>query len=345
MSHAHHDTQAAHGAHKLKKQKTDFSSESEDDYEQDVENEDVTAKKLDLLRNQGKKKMAISAESYGSYNQMKDYKPPVVPKTNEQREEIRQVLKMSFMFNTLEERDFEIIINAMGVRNYQANENVIKQGEDGAELFVVSNGKLKCEKVFPGQSAPTFLKNYQRGDVFGELALMYNAPRAASIIALESSTLFSLDRDTFNNIVKTAAIKRRDQYESFLKKVEILSELEPYERAKVSDCLRTEKFKKGDFIINEGEIGDKFYFVQEGTAEALKLENGKQVSVYQYHENDYFGELALLDDDSRRKASIRVTSDSMSVAVMNKLTFKRILGPIENILKRNADKYHHFLKK
>lgn len=329
----------------LKKQKTDFTSDSEENYEDDVDTEDVTSKKLDQLKTQTKKKMAISAESYGSYNQIKEYKPPVVPKTDAQKAEIRAVLQISFMFNTLEDHEFDIIINAMNIRAYKPGDWVIKQGDDGAELFVVSSGKLKCEKVFPGQSVPTFLKFYQRGDVFGELALMYNAPRAASIVALEDATLFSLDRDTFNNIVKTATIRRRETYENFLKKVEILSELEDYERAKLCDCLKTERFERGDFIIKEGDIGDKFYFVQEGTAEALKDEAGHPVKVFEYGPNDYFGELALLDDDNRRKASIRVTSDVMRVAVMNKLTFKRILGPIENILKRNAGKYQKFLKK
>ena len=43
------------------------------------------------------------------------------------------------------------------------------------------------------------------GEGFGELALLYNCPRAATITALEESTVWRLDRDTFNNIVKDAA--------------------------------------------------------------------------------------------------------------------------------------------
>jgi cAMP-dependent protein kinase regulator len=69
-------------------------------------------------------------------------------------------------------------------------------------LFIVFNGTLECTKVFEGNSEPKFLKNYVSGDVFGELALMYNAPRAATIVAVEESTCFCLDRDTFNAIVK-----------------------------------------------------------------------------------------------------------------------------------------------
>jgi len=51
------------------------------------------------------------------------------------------------------------------------------------------------------------IQTYIPGESFGELALLYNAPRAASIKAKTEAVLFALDRATFNNIVKDAAIK------------------------------------------------------------------------------------------------------------------------------------------
>lgn len=66
---------------------------------------------------------------------------------------------------------------------------------------------------------------------------MYNAPWAATIIAKENSTLYCLDRDTFNAIVKWSAILNREKYNDFLNKVEILTTLNNYEKDKIADCL------------------------------------------------------------------------------------------------------------
>ncbi len=105
-------------------------------------------------------------------------------------------------------------------------------------MFIVGQGKLECSKLFSGKEEETYLLDYSSGDVFGELALMYNAPRAANIRAKEDSVLFSLDRDTFNAIVKRNAILNREKYNDFLNKVEILQTLNTYEKDKVADCLQ-----------------------------------------------------------------------------------------------------------
>ena len=60
--------------------------------------------------------------------------------------------------------------------------------------------------------------------------MLYNAPRAATIIAKTDAVLFSLDRECFNAIVKESSIKRRIKYENVLAKVDLLQEMDPYER-------------------------------------------------------------------------------------------------------------------
>ena len=72
-------------------------------------------------------------------------------------------------------------------------------------MYVLESGSLECTKVFKKGDPPTKLKVYVPGEGFGELALLYNAPRAATITATEASVVWKLDRGTFNHIVKDAA--------------------------------------------------------------------------------------------------------------------------------------------
>jgi len=184
------------------------------------------------------------------------------------------------------------------------------------------------------------VKQYGPGDAFGELALLYNSPRAATVKAKTKAVLWSLDRETFNHIVKDAAMKKRERYEKFLRSVEILSTIEAYELTQISDALKTCSFKAGDYVIKEGETGDVFYMIEEGEASATKtLEPGKQpIDVHNYKSGDYFGELALIKGDPR--AANIVARTDLKLVSLDRNSFKRLLGPIEDMLKRNSEKVY-----
>lgn len=115
----------------------------------------------------------------------------------------------------------------MEVSEKHAGDKVIVEGEQGDALYIVESGNLSCWKVIKGVN--THLKIYTSGGSFGELSLLYNVPRAASIIANDDCVLYKLDWDTFSNIVRDAAVKWRDMYEEFLKKVPLLKDLDSYE--------------------------------------------------------------------------------------------------------------------
>lgn len=140
--------------------------------------------------------------------------------------------------------------------------------------------------------------------------------------------------------MKDAAARKREKYEAFLSSVKILQSMDPYERSQVADALKPETFAKGDYIIKEGDIGDKFYLINEGEAIAIKGSD----TVYHYKSGDYFGERALLTNDARA-ASIVVTSDQLHAIALDRDTFKRLLGPLENILRRNMDIYMEYAGK
>jgi len=233
----------------------------------------------------------------------------------------------------------------MEEHSFKKGDTIIKQNDDGDVLYCLDSGVAKCyRKMTKDAEEPgTFLKDYTAGDAFGELALLYNAPRAATIIAEEDTVCFSVDRDCFNNIVKDASIKRRNRFETFLNKIELLQDLDNYEKGQLADVLNTQIYKEGEYIIKQGESGSKFYFIESGKAKATKnKEDGEDEVVFEYEENAYFGELALLKDDVRQ-ANI-ITTSECQVAWIDRAAFLRLLGPLEEVLKRNAEKYEKFVK-
>ena len=328
--------------------KEDIQSESDDEDDVDPEIDNIVSKRNS---NPIMKKMSciprsgVSAEVYGVFHKKETFVAKVVPKTQEQIQRIKTSVIHSFLFGNLDPKDLEVVINAMEEKVFQKGENIINQGEKGDCLYFVEEGKLNCFKKIASEPTPKLVKEYGPGDSFGELALLYNAPRAATITADSDKVItWVLDRETFNHIVKEAAQKKREKYENFLKKVEILSSIEPYELMQISDALKTATFKKGDYIIKEGEMGDVFYILEEGTCEATKtLEPGKPDTVIkEYSVGDYFGERALIKGEPRA-ANIIASSETVKVISLDRISFKRLLGPIEDILKRNIDKYQNFL--
>ena len=230
-------------------------------------------------------------------------------------------------------------------KKYTAGQPVITQGEEGDVLYLVDSGELTCEKVFKAGDPPTYLKTYNPGESFGELALLYNAPRAATIKAKTDAVCWALDRECFNNIVKDAAMKKREKYENTLKKVELLKSIDPYELGQICDALKSSNYKAGDVIIKQNEQGDVFYILDEGKCHAEKVfEEGKPAEkVKEYESCDYFGELALLKGEPR--AATIIADTDCRLLSLDRMAFKRLLGPLENILQRNSENYIKYMKK
>ena len=322
---------------------SDSSFSEENDDVMDEKEEELITKKLNNIKQSQdtKSRTSVSAEVYGLFNKKENFVPKVIPKNEDQMNRIKGKIISSFIFSSLEKKDLDVVINAMEEKRFKLNEKVITQGEDGDCLYIVETGNLKCYKTFNPEDSPKFLKTYQPGESFGELALLYNCPRAATIIcSTDECILWSLDRETFNHIVKDAAQKKREKYENFLKNVDILSTIDDYELGQICDSLKDGIYKKDEYIIREGELGDVFYILEEGKCNATKtLEPGKpETIIKELKEGDYFGERALLKGEPRY-ANIVVTSDIAKVISLDRLSFNRLLGPIMDILKRNVDKY------
>eukprot|EP01017_Pseudomicrothorax_dubius_P015466 TRINITY_DN1781_c0_g1_i1.p1 TRINITY_DN1781_c0_g1~~TRINITY_DN1781_c0_g1_i1.p1 ORF type:complete len:129 (+),score=44.53 TRINITY_DN1781_c0_g1_i1:64-450(+) len=122
-----------------------------------------------------------------------------------------------------------------------------------------------------------------------------------------------------------------------------LQAMDPYEKANVADALKPEKYRRGDFVVRQGDVGDTFFFIEEGEAIATKsMKPGDvPIEVYQYKAGDYFGELALLKNVTRQ-ANIIAKTD-LSLVKVDRDSFRRMMGPLEDILRRNMTRYQQYM--
>jgi len=319
-----------------KPDKSESEEEESDDDDADVEAAAAEAMKVKAL--QRGPRQSVSAEAYGDWNIKTIVKTPEYAKTEEQQARLTQTLNRSFLFNGLLDKDLNIIVKAMQETIFSPGDRIITEGEDGFDLFVIEEGSPECSKLIDG--VKKVVKTCQPGDVFGELALLYNCPRAATVETPERCVCWRLDRETFNCVVREAAIKRSAQYDQFIKDVPLLSACSAQERELIVDALKCDKYMQGEYVVKQGETGDRFYMVEEGTLCAMKLSgsNPETRNVNEYSKGMYFGELALLKNQARA-ASVVVTSPVAKVVSLDRKCFMNLVGSVSEMLQRQVASY------
>ena len=251
-------------------------------------------------------------------------------------ENARNAVKNNFLFRSLDQEQLKLVFSGMRERPVPfAGEIIIRQGEEGDNFYIVEAGKYGVE--VDGQE----VVQIGPGGSFGELALMYNAPRAATVKALEDGgLLYAVDRQTFRRVIIDLAHEKRCKYMDFLKSLPLLANtLSDLEIGKIADALEEVNFcEKGSLVIRQGDPGDAFYIITEGKAEVEK--DGILVAG-DLGPGAYFGELALLKRQPRA-ATIRVKEAPLKCLRLGEADFVRLLGPLEEILKRNEDQYNQY---
>ncbi|KAL2102703.1 hypothetical protein ACEWY4_001871 [Coilia grayii] len=283
----------------------------------------------------------VSAETYDPDNDEENREPTVIhPKTDQQKQRLRGVCKDILLFKNLEQEELSKVLDAMFERPVAAGDHIIEQHDDGDNFYVIESGIFDVYVTDNGVTR--LIATYDNHGSFGELALMYNTPRATTIIARTLGALWCLDRVTFRRIVVNNNAKKRKMYDAFIQTVPLLSSLETYERMKVVDVLCPQQYTDGQRIIAEGESADCFYIVESGevritvrrTTEEGEIE---EVELTTCTEGQYFGELALVTKKPRAASAYAV--GNVKCLVMDVMAFERLLGPCMEIMKRNISNY------
>ncbi|CAL8103240.1 unnamed protein product [Orchesella dallaii] len=292
--------------------------------------------------NQDGRRKSVFAEAYNP-EEDEDEKHVVHPKSDVQRTQLGEAVKHILLFRSLDSDQMQDVIDAMFQRVVQKGDYVIKQGDDGDNFYVIESGKYKVFVQMEGEAEPKIVANYDGHGSFGELALMYNMPRAATVQAETDGSLWAMDRLTFRRIVLKNAYRKRQMYESLIDAVPMLKTLENYERMNLADALMSRAFNDGTVIIKQGEAADGMYFVEDGECKVVKTDStgGDEKEINRIIKGGYFGELALLTKKPRAATVYAV--GNVKLAFLDVEAFERLLGPCMDIMKRNAEDYEQQL--
>ncbi|NWR70061.1 KAP0 kinase, partial [Centropus unirufus] len=286
---------------------------------------------------------AISAEVY-TEEDAASYVRKVIPKDYKTMAALAKAIEKNVLFAHLDDNERSDIFDAMFPVTYIAGETVIQQGnsEDTTSLG------LSPRTAFQVYVNNEWATSVGEGGSFGELALIYGTPRAATVKAKTNVKLWGIDRDSYRRILMASifladTLRKRKMYEEFLSKVSILESLDKWERLTVADALEPVQFEDGQKIVVQGEPGDEFFIILEGTAAVLqrRSENEEFVEVGRLAPSDYFGEIALLMN--RPRAATVVARGLLKCVKLDRPRFERVLGPCSDILKRNIQQYNSFV--
>ena len=254
---------------------------------------------------------------------------PVFEKNSKASKLIEKCLKNHFLFSSLTDDDREMVITAFEPEKFQEGTEIIAQGDTHAEYFyILESGKVSAVKN--GQR----LKAYSGTGSFGELALLYQAPRAATIRADSSGSLFKLDRETFRHALARSEYENNNVARESLAHVKMLDRLQPSDRAALADAVTLNRFPAGQLIIQKGAAGDIFYMILEGTVSMTDIDGDQgDIETSAASDTAYFGELALMKN-APRACNVTAKTDCKCLA-LNRADFLKMLGPLEDVMNAN----------
>ncbi|XP_067132884.1 cGMP-dependent protein kinase, isozyme 2 forms cD4/T1/T3A/T3B-like isoform X2 [Centruroides vittatus] len=280
----------------------------------------------------------ISAEpqAYNSCTQLQDLiqaKFPEYPKSERSRELIQQAILDNDFMKNLETVQIREITDCMCPVEYAKDSIIIKEGDVGSMVYVMEDGKIEVTKE------GKFLCILGPGKVFGELAILYNCTRTATVKAIMNCKLWAIERQCFQTIMMRTGLVRQAEYTEFLKSVPTFRRLNEEMLFKIADVLEETTYSEGDYIIRQGARGDTFFIISRGKVRVtMRASNSNEEKhIRTLGRGDFFGEKALQSEDVRTANIIADDPDGVTCLVIDRESFKQLISNIDEIKAKRYD--------
>ena len=205
------------------------------------------------------------------------------------------------LFSSIGRAGLRAMIEVFEVATVPQGTVVIEEGTGGAEAYIVARGELEVRRSVE-QGDPMVLARLTGGALFGEMALLSRAPRAASVVACRPSILLVGRKDALDAVaerepevaVELAAHCRRRMVQNLVRTSPILSAVQPDERPALVERFETRVYEKGDKLIAEGQKPTGLHLIASGGVAVVRNEGDEPFVLATLGPGDIVGEVAMV---------------------------------------------------
>jgi cAMP-dependent protein kinase regulator len=228
-----------------------------------------------------------------------------------------------FLFTHLSDQERNRLVAATQIVDVKKNSIVIKQGDLGDYLYVLKEGKLTFivdDEAVGSADTP--------GSIFGELALLYDCPRAATVRADTDCQLYRLSQQDFRLIQAAHALESIDEAKEMLRHNAMFKDLSEEIISTLAGSLLRRTFKKGDILAKKGDEVLGLGIIKEGYVHGSDISFGStNYADIRFGPGDSFGEGSLISGTP--SAATVIASTDCVMWILTKERFFRILGHLD----------------
>ncbi|MFY0569731.1 cyclic nucleotide-binding domain-containing protein [Archangium lansingense] len=206
------------------------------------------------------------------------------------------------LFSELGREPFMALVGVVELRAFAPGQHLITEGDPGRSSFAIVEGKVDVLRKMDGGELRT-LSSLKEGDFFGEIALVSESPRLASVVATQHVLALELHRTRVERISfryhavgdTVQAFYRERMLANVLRSHPVFSALAPAQREALAHIFELRTVEAGHVLIEQGQRGDALYLLLSGTCTPLfRRPDGQQTAFPPLREGDVFGEISLL---------------------------------------------------
>ncbi|XP_042586111.1 cGMP-dependent protein kinase 1 [Cyprinus carpio] len=257
-------------------------------------------------------------------------KPPIShSKSQESQRLIESALAENEFMKYLDRDQIRCLVDSAYPITLQQGVSVVQEGDNGTQAYIVEEGKLEASR------ASQRLHIIEPGMMFEELALIHNHTCSTTVTALVNSRLWVMEGQVFQRIMQRNGLAAITQSLHILRSVALLCVFPEDVLVKVSDSLEESHYSDGDYIIQNGNPGDKLYILSQGQVKVLEKHSAGEESmiVSVLTRGDCFGERG---DDVRSMSAL--AAGDVTCLVIDREVFKKVTGGLDDARKNPSNK-------